>query len=183
MAKARSLVFAVLMAIPATNLVRAEMQEEKKVMPVEDMVKSILQTPTLADNSFYYDNGFQAVGSFAVHDHFAKRTCIGYMVTDGKKLAYRYIRAMPGLGSSNDAFETEMGNIASVEYKFYEASRGLMDYYPERLSVKFIFKKPIAGLLASWQKEDFKVDIWDVQFANKLMEYLKEAGIEATTRK
>jgi hypothetical protein len=56
-----------------------ERTEEKKVMPVEKMVQSILETPVLADNSFYYDNGFRAVGSFSVHDHFAKRVCLGYL--------------------------------------------------------------------------------------------------------
>lgn len=69
--------------------------EEKKSMPVEKMVTAILADPNLAGNSFYYDNGFKAVGSFAVHDHFGKRICMGYLVSDGKRLAYRYIRAMP----------------------------------------------------------------------------------------
>lgn len=156
--------------------------DEPKSMPVEKMVQSILETPVLADNSFYYDSGFRAVGSFAVHDHFAKRICLGYMVSDGKRLAYRYIRAMPGLGSSNDAFETELANVARVEYKFYAASRGMMDYYPERLSVKFVFKQPITGLVAQWQKPDFKVDIWDVQFGNRLMAFLKDAGVQAVVR-
>jgi hypothetical protein len=104
------------------------------------------------------------------------------LVSDGKRLAYRYIRAMPGLGSSNDAFETEIANLARVEYKFYAASRGMLDYYPERLSVKFIFKKPITGLLAKWEKQDFKADIWDVQFANRLMGFIKEAGVETVER-
>lgn len=159
-----------------------ENSETKKTMPVEQMVKAIAEQPVLAGNSFYYDNGFRAVGSFAVHDHFAKRMCMGYMVSDGKRLAYRYIRAMPGLGSSNDAFETEIANVARAEYKFYTASRGMMDYYPERLSVKFVFKNPITGLLAKWEKKDFKVDIWDVQFGNRLMGFLKEAGVEAVVR-
>ena len=157
-------------------------QEEQKAMPVEEMVKLIQATPILGENSFYYDNGFKAVGSFAVHDHFAKRLCLGYVVSDGKRLAYRYIRAMPGLGSSNDAFETELTNVARVEYKFYKASSGMMDYYPERLSVKFIFKQPITGLLAKWEKKDFKVDIWDVQFGNKLMGFLKGASVETLER-
>jgi hypothetical protein len=157
-------------------------QEGGTAMPVEEMVKTILEQPVLAGNSFYYDNGFKAVGAFTVHDHFAKRICMGYMVTDAKRLAYRYIRAMPGLGSSNDAFETDIANIARVEYKFYKASTGMMDYYPERLSVKFIFRQPITGLLAKWEKKDFKVDIWDVQFGNKLMGFLKEAGVEASER-
>lgn len=156
--------------------------EEKKSMPVEKMVTAILADPNLAGNSFYYDNGFKAVGSFAVHDHFGKRVCMGYIVSDGKRLAYRYIRAMPGLGSSNDAFETDLSNLARVEYKFYSASRGLMDFYPERLSAKFIFKKPITGLLASWEKKDFKVDIWDVQFGNRLMDFVKTAGVETEVR-
>jgi hypothetical protein len=142
----------------------------------------ILDQPVLAANSFYYDNGFKALGSFSVHDHFAKRMCMGYIVTDGKRLAYRYIRAMPGLGSSNDAFETDLTNVARAEYKFYEASRGMMDYYPERLSVKFIFRQPIKGIIAKWEKKDFKVDIWDVQFGNRLMSFLKEAGVEAVVR-
>jgi hypothetical protein len=156
--------------------------EEKKSMPVEEMVKAIEAQPVLAENSFYYDPGFKAVGSFAVHNHFAQRTCIGYIVSDGKKLAYRYIRAMPGLGSSNDSFETELSNIARAEYKFYSASKGFMDYYPERLSVKFIFKTPIKALIAKWEKKDFKVDIWDVQFGNRLMEYFKSAGVETAVR-
>jgi len=158
-------------------------QEEKAAMPVEQMVKAIAAQPDLASTSFYYDDGFKAVGSYAIHDHFAKRMCMGYLVTDGKKLAYRYIRAMPGLGSSNDAFETELSNVATAEYKFYAASKGMMDYYPERLSVKFTFKKPITGLVANWKKPDMKFDIWDVRFANKLMSFLKEAGVNAVPRK
>lgn len=157
-------------------------QEEKKVMPVEEMVQAILEQPILAENSFYYDNGFRAVGSFAVHNHFAKRTCVGYIVSDGERLAYRFIRSLPGLGSSNDAFETEIANIARVEYKFYAASRGVMDYYPERLSVKFVFKQPITALVAKWEKRDFKVDIWDVQFGHKLMDFMKEEGVEAIAK-
>lgn len=156
--------------------------KQKESMPVEQMVKVILDQPALANNSFYYDNGFKAVGSFAVHDHFAKRICMGYIVSDGKRLAYRYIRAMPGLGSSNDAFETELSNVARVEYKFYAASQGMMDYYPERLSVKFIFKTPITALVAKWEKKDFKVDIWDVQFGNRLMEFFKTSGVETAVR-
>ena len=57
-----------------------------------------------------------------------------------------------------------------------------MDAYPERLSVKFIFKKPITALVAKWEKKDFKVDIWDVQFGNRLMAFLKDAGVEAVVR-
>jgi hypothetical protein len=155
---------------------------ERASMPLEEMTKTILEKPVLAENSFYYDNGFKALGSFAVHDHFAKRICMGYLVSDGKKLAYRYIRAMPGLGSSNDAFETEVSNLARVEYKFYEASKGLMDYYPERLSVKLFFKTPIIGLLAKWEKKDIKFDIWDVNFAKKLMEFIRKAGVEAVEK-
>ena len=151
-------------------------------LPLEEMVKSIRSQPNLANQSFYYDDGFQAIGSFAVHDHFAKRMCLGYLVSDGKKVAYRYIRAMPGLGSSNDAFETEFANIARVEFKFYEASKGLLDYYPERLSVKFYFKSPITGLLAKWEKKDIKFDIWDVRFGKKLMEFVKQAGIPSTEK-
>ena len=156
--------------------------EEKKSMPVEQMVKLILEQPVLAENSFYYDPGFKAVGSFAVHNHFAQRTCIGYIVSDGKRLAYRYIRAMPGLGSSNDSFETDISNIARVEYKFYAASKGFVDFYPERVSVKFIFKTPITALIAKWEKKDFKLDIWDVQFGNRLMEFFKTAGVETAVR-
>ena len=156
--------------------------EEKKAMPVEQMVKSILADPVLAENSFYFDPGFKAVGSFAVHNHFGQRTCIGYIVSDGKRLAYRYIRAMPGLGSSNDSFETELSNVARAEYKFYAASKGFMDFYPERLSVKFIFKTPITALVAKWEKKDFKVDIWDVQFGNRLMAFMKDVGVEAVVR-
>jgi hypothetical protein len=89
---------------------------------------------------------------------------------------------MPGLGSSNYAFETELSNVARAEYKFYAASRGYWDYYPERLSVKFIFKQPITALIAKWTKKDFKVDIWDAQFGNKLMSFLKEAGVECVVR-
>jgi hypothetical protein len=174
--------FVLALALPALPQEEGATPEEKKSMPVEDMVKIILSQPALADNSFYYDNGFKAVGSFSVHDHFAKRICMGYLVSDGKRLAYRYIRAMPGLGSSNDAFETDLSNVARAEYKFYAASRGMMDYYPERLSVKFIFKQPITALLAKWEKKDFKVDIWDVSFGNKLMSFLKQAGVETVVR-
>ncbi len=57
---------------------------------------------------------------------------------------------------------------------------GIMDYYPERLSVKFKFKNKITGLLANWEKEEIKFDIWDVKFGKKLMEYINAAGVVAT---
>jgi hypothetical protein len=155
---------------------------EKSALPLEQMVKSITEQPLLSNQSFYYDSGFKAIGSYSIHDHFAKRMCMGYLVSDGKKLAYRYIRAMPGLGSSNDAFETEFKNIERVEYKFYAASTGMMDYYPERLSVKFYFKTPITGLLSNWEKKDMKFDIWDVNFAKKMMEFIKAADIPAVEK-
>jgi hypothetical protein len=154
----------------------------KEMMPLERMVKAIQEQPLLAEHSFFYDDGFKALGSFSIHDHFAKRMCMGYLLSDGRKLAYRYIRAMPGLGSSNDAFETEMSNLARVEYKFYKASTGMMDYYPERLSVKCYFKSPIIGLLAKWEKKDMKFDIWDANFGRKLMEYIKQAGVEVVEK-
>jgi hypothetical protein len=155
---------------------------QKSSLPLEQMVKTISEQPMLSDQSFYYDNGFRAIGSYSIHDHFAKRMCMGYLVSDGHKLAYRYIRAMPGLGSSNDAFETEIKNIEKVEYKFYAASTGMMDYYPERLSVKFYFKTPIIGLLAKWEKKDMKFDIWDVNFGKKMMEFIKTADIPAVEK-
>lgn len=156
-----------------------EISGVKSSLPLEQMVKTISEQPVLSNQSFYYDNGFKAIGSYSIHDHFAKRMCMGYLVSDGQKLAYRYIRAMPGLGSSNDAFETEIKNIERVEYKFYAASTGMMDYYPERLSVKFYFKTPIIGLLAKWEKKDMKFDIWDVNFGKKMMEFIKSADIPA----
>jgi hypothetical protein len=159
-----------------------ETSAEKSGLPLEQMVKSISEQPLLSNQSFYYDSGFKAIGSYSIHDHFAKRVCMGYLVSDGKKLAYRYIRAMPGLGSSNDAFETEFKNIERVEYKFYAASTGMMDYYPERLSVKFFFKTPAIGLLAKWEKKDMKFDIWDVNFGKKMMEFIKAADIPAVEK-
>ncbi len=159
-----------------------EAVKDKGSMPLEQMVKAITEQPALVNQSFYYDDGFKAVGSYSIHDHFGKRMCMGYLVSDGQKLAYRYIRAMPGLGSSNDAFETEIKNLERVEYKFYDASTGMMDYYPERLSVKFYFKTPITGLLAKWEKKDMKFDIWDVRFAKKTMEFIKAAGVPAVEK-
>ena len=69
-------------------------------MPLEQMVKAITEQPLLVNHSFYYDDGFKAIGSYSIHDHAGKRMCMGYLVSDGGRLAYRYIRAMPGLGSS-----------------------------------------------------------------------------------
>jgi len=57
-----------------------------------------------------------------------------------------------------------------------------VDFYPERVSVKFIFKTPITALIAKWEKKDFKLDIWDVQFGNRLMEFFKTAGVETAVR-
>jgi len=159
-----------------------EAPREKSSLPLEQMVKAIAEQPLLSNQSFYYDNGFKAIGSYSIHDHFAKRMCMGYLVSDGRKLAYRYIRAMPGLGSSNDAFETEIKNLERVEYKFYAASTGVMDSYPERLSVKFYFKAPIIGLLAKWEKKDMKFDIWDANFGKKMMEFIKAADIPAVEK-
>ncbi len=152
---------------------------EPDTMDVERIVSYILDDPEVSAQSFYYDAGFKAIGSFAVHDHFAKRSCIGYLVTDGEHLAYRFIRSLPGLGSSNDAFETELGKVARVEYKFYRASKGVLDFYPERLSVKFIFEPPIVGLASNWRKDSMKFDIWNVQFARRLMGFLEQAGVKA----
>jgi hypothetical protein len=99
-------------------------------------------------------------------------------VSDGVKLSYRFIRAWPGLGSSNDAFQTELKNVARVEYKFYKASKGFMDAFPERLSVEFFFEPRIKGLVSDWSKEDMKFDIWDVHFGYTLIESLKSLGIQ-----
>jgi hypothetical protein len=155
----------------------AQEPETKTSLPVKEMVKAITGQGALADKSFYYDPGFKSVGSFAIHNHFAQRVCLGYLVSDGVTLSYRYIRAWPGLGSSNDAFQTPLSNIAKVEYKYYKASKGLMDAYPERLSATFYFETPIKGLVADWSKKDVKFDIWDVSFGYTLMGYLKELKI------
>ena len=151
--------------------------DSEAVMDVEAMVEAILDEPGLADQSFYYDAEFEAVGSFAVHNHRMKRTCIGYLVTDGKRLAYRFIRSLPGLGSDNDSFDIELRDIAKVEFQFYRASKGFMDYYPERLSVKFFFEPKITGLVADWEKGDMKFDLWDVRFGERLMGFLERAEI------
>lgn len=156
--------------------------DNKKTMPVEKMISAILADPDLAGSNFFYDKDFKALGSFAVHDHIAKRICMGYLVSDGKRLAYRYVTAFPLVGSSDDTFETDLSNMARVEYKSYTASKGVMDFYPERLSVKFFFKTPIVGSKAKWEKKDFKVDIWDVSFGNRLMEFVKAAGVPTAVR-
>ena len=104
-------------------------------MDVRAIVDTIKNAPVLVNETFYYDAGFAAVGSFAWHNHFAKRSCIGYLVSDGERLAYRFIRSLPGLGSDNDAFEVDLSNIKKVEYRFYEASAGILDQFPERLSL------------------------------------------------
>lgn len=152
--------------------------ETKTILPLKEMVAVITSQKTVADKSFYYDPGFKAVGSFAVHNHFAQRVCLGYLLTDGETLSYRYIRAWPGIGSSNDAFQVPLSNIARVEYKYYKASRGLMDAYPERLSVEFFFEDEVKGLVADWKKKDMKFDIWDVAFGYTLMNALKERKVQ-----
>jgi len=162
----------------AVVLISAQEPENKTSLPIKDMVTSIGGSTVLADKSFYYDPGFKAVGSFAIHNHFAQRVCLGYLVSDGTTLSYRYIRAWPGLGSSNDAFQAPLSNIIRVEYKYYKASKGLMDAYPERLSAAFFFETPIKGLLADWNKKDIKFDIWDVSFGYTLMGYLKELKVK-----
>jgi hypothetical protein len=170
---------AVLLLLSTCSVLHAQQGEQtKEKLPVKEMVKIISEQPLLAKKSFYYDPGFQAVGGFAIHNHFGKRVCLGYLVSDGQKLAYRYIRAYPGLGSSNDAFQTELKNVSKVEYKFYRASKGFMDAFPERLSVEFFFEPRVKGLVADWSKEDMKFDIWDVSFGYTLMESLKSLGIQ-----
>jgi len=156
--------------------------ETKTVLPLREMVAAIGTQKSIAERSFYYDPGFKAVGSFAIHNHFAQRVCLGYLVSDGETLSYRYIRAWPGLGSSNDAFQVPLSNIARVKYKYYKASRGLMDAYPERLSVEFFFEQEIKGLVADWKKKDIKFDIWDVAFGYTLMEALKGRNIQMTEK-
>ena len=173
----RWIVLACACLFPVCLATAQEAEETRTKLPIKDMVTALTGQKVLADKSFYYDPGFKAVGSFAVHDHFAKRMCLGYVLTDGTALSYRYIRAMPGLGSSNDAFQTPLSNVALVEYKYYKASSGMMDSYPERLSVHFVFETPIKGLVADWNKKDIKFDIWDVSLGYTLMEFLKELGI------
>ena len=152
-------------------------------MDVRAIVDTIKNDPVLVNETFYYDAGFAAVGSFAWHNHFAKRSCIGYLVSDGDRLAYRFIRSLPGLGSDNDAFDVDLSNIKKVEYRFYEASAGILDQFPERLSVEFFFEPKVMGLVADWEKGDIKFDIWNVHFANRLMEYLDAAGIETVEKR
>ncbi len=152
-------------------------EQALRSLPLSQMVAAIRGDEALAERSFYYDPGFQAVGSFAVHNHFAKRVCMGYLVSDGESLAYRFIRSFPGMGSDNDAFQTELSNVSRVEYKFYRASKGFLDAFPERLSVKIWFDEPISGLVAGWKKDDIKFDVWDVQFGYTLVESLKELGV------
>ncbi len=176
--KSPPLLIAICASLLLASVAAAQGTEERKKLPVKDMVAAVTKQSVLADKSFYYDPGFKAVGSFAVHDHFAKRMCLGYVLSDGASLSYRYIRAMPGLGSSNDAFQTPLSNVTNVEYKYYKASSGMMDAYPERLSVKFLFETPIKGLVANWTKKDIKFDIWDVSMGYTLMEFLKELGIK-----
>ncbi|MGH9427203.1 MAG: hypothetical protein ACRD2L_12975 [Terriglobia bacterium] len=168
---------AFLLAI-GSALAGAQDKPAETALPVQEMVKAISENPALAGKSFYYDPGFKAVGGFAIHNHLGKRVCLGYLVSDGATLSYRFIRAWPGLGSSNDAFQIELKKVSKVEYKFYRASKGMLDYFPERLSVKFYFEPPVKGLVAGWSKEDMKFDIWDVTFGYTLMESLKEFGIK-----
>lgn len=175
-------VLAFVSACLLTGVLAAQEPENKTSLPINEMLKDIGGSTVLPDKSFYYDPGFKAVGSFAIHNHFAQRVCLGYLVTDGKTLSFRYIRAWPGLGSSNDAFQTPLSNIARVDYKYYKASKGLMDAYPERLSVEFFFESPIKGFLADWSKKDVKFDIWDVSFGYTLMGYLKELKVRMTEK-
>ena len=156
----------------------AQDEPEGSKLPIQEMVEALKGHPVLKDQSFYYDPGFGAVGSFAIHNHFAKRVCLGYLVTDGETLSYRFIRAWPGLGSDNDAFQTPLTNVAKVEYKYYKASKGFMDAFPERLSIKIFFEDPITGLLAKWSKKTIKFDIWDVNFGYTLMDYLKGLNVQ-----
>jgi hypothetical protein len=156
----------------------AQEEPEGKKLPLLEMVEALKTNPVLKDQSFIYDPGFQAVGSFSIHNHFAKRVCLGYLVTDGKTLSYRFIRAWPGLGSDNDAFQTPLENVVRVEYKYYKASKGFMDYFPERLSVKVFFEAPISGIMADWKKEDMEFDIWDVNFGYTLMDLFKTLNVK-----
>jgi hypothetical protein len=50
-----------------------EAPKAESSMPLEQMVKTIVEQPILADQSFYYDDGFKAVGSYSIHDHFGKK--------------------------------------------------------------------------------------------------------------
>ena len=153
-------------------------EPEGKKLPLREMVEALKSQPVLKDQSFIYDPGFQAVGSFAIHNHFAKRICLGYLVTDGENMSYRFIRAWPGLGTDNDTFQTRLENVVKVEYKYYKASKGFMDLFPERLSVKFFFEMPITGLMADWKKKTIKFDIWDVNFGYTLMDFLKQLDVQ-----
>lgn len=174
-----TLALAMLLSLSSRSALPAQKANQtREKLPVKEMVKAISEQPLLAKQSFYYDPGFQAVGGFSIHNHLGKRVCLGYLVSDGTKLAYRFIRAYPGLGSSNDAFQTELKNVSRVEYKFYKASKGFMDAFPERLSVEFFFEPRIKGLVSDWSKEDMKFDIWDVHFGYTLMESLKSLGIQ-----
>ena len=156
----------------------AQEEPEGKKLPLVEMVEALKANPLLKDQSFIYDPGFQAIGSFSIHNHFAKRVCLGYLVTDGKTMSYRFIRAWPGLGSDNDAFQTPLENVVRVEYKYYKASKGFMDYFPERLSVKFFFEAPITGIMADWKKDEIEFDIWDVNFGYTLMDLFKALNVQ-----
>ena len=53
-----------------------EAKEEEISMPVDEMVATILEQPILAEHSFYYDNGFRAIGSFAIHGCFGNQVLV-----------------------------------------------------------------------------------------------------------
>lgn len=176
--KCRNVVPATVVGLFLTGGLSAQQEPEGKKLPLVEMVEALKGNPVLKDQSFIYDPGFQAIGSFAIHNHFAKRVCLGYLVTDGKTMSYRFIRAWPGLGSDNDAFQTQLENVVKIEYKYYKASKGFMDYFPERLSVKFFFEAPITGIMADWKKEDMEFDIWDVNFGYTLMDLFKALNVQ-----
>lgn len=43
-----------------------EAPKAESSMPLEQMVKAIIEQPMLVDQSFYYDDGFKAVGSYSI---------------------------------------------------------------------------------------------------------------------
>jgi hypothetical protein len=72
----KNLLGATLTSLLLTVGLPAQEEPEGKKLPLLEMVEALKTNPVLKGQSFDYDPGFQAIGSFSIHNHFAKRVGI-----------------------------------------------------------------------------------------------------------
>lgn len=144
-----------------------------------------------------YDALGNAIFFTAVHDHAGFKACAGRFLFDGQHIEFLPQVAIGA--TKDDTFETDLSNVRKVEI---DRKTSVMADYAivamianlpttpglrkrgeiQRVDLKFYFKQPIKASRSDWTKEDIKFFFVEAEYAEKLIDYLKKAGVETILR-